>query len=353
MDTNTNDNTQVQDSAINYRAEREKKERQSHRSQTPNDRKPRPGGGKSKAKIWLGITAIALLAIGLGVCVWLLIGKGAENEAVKAEDEITQAEREQIELQQKLAQAELENADRDLMQLENQRDLIVNDTLKARLTQKYEAARVEIEKLQQQLRDSKAKSKAEIERLNAEINTLRELLKHYLEEIARLNKENEELRAENQQVKEENRQLSSQVSETTARNQVLSERMTLAEKINVTGVNLTALNKKGKSEKKVKKATQLLVTFTIPQNNSTPVGNKTIYLRLISPEGNLLGGAGSFNFEGASVACSAKKVIEYEGAEIAGIPVYVDVPAGLTPGEYTVELFADGYRLASRRFSLN
>ena len=287
---------------------------------TPDTKTP-----KNNGKIWVGIAAIAL-TIAIGVGIWLLIGSGADTKDKKDESQISQEEREQIELQQKLAQAELENADRDLVQLENQRDLIVND--------------------------SKHKSKAEIAKLNGEIETLRNLLKHYLEEIARLNKENEELRAENAQIKEENRSLSSQVTETTAQNKVLNERMTLAEKLNVTGINLSMLNKKGKKEKKLKKTTQLLVTFTIPQNNSTPAGTKTIYLRLISPEGNMLGGAGNFNFEGASVACSAKKVIEYEGAEISGLGIYCDVNSALTPGEYTVELFADNYRLASRRFNL-
>ena len=136
------------------------------------------------------------------------------------------------------------------------------------------------------------------------------------------------------------------------RHQVLSERMTLAEKLNVTGVNLRALNKKGKNEKKVAKAKQLVVTFTLPPNNSTPVGEKTIFVRIISPEGNLLGNGGSFGFEGANVPCTARKVIEYTGEEIAGIPIYWDVTSALSAGRYTVELFADNYRLASRSFEL-
>ena len=117
-------------------------------------------------------------------------------------------------------------------------------------------------------------------------------------------------------------------------------------------MNLTPLNKKGKREKNVTKARQLEVTFTIPQNNSTPVGEKTIYLRITSPEGELLGNAGSFSFEGASLKCTARKNIEYQGEEIGGIKIYWDVNATLTPGDYTVELFADNYRLASRRFTL-
>ena len=128
--------------------------------------------------------------------------------------------------------------------------------------------------------------------------------------------------------------------------------MTLAEKLNVTGVSLTPLKKNGKTEKNVTKAKQLMVRFTIPQNNSTPVGDKTIYLRLVNPEGQLLGGAGSFAFEGGSVACTARKTVEYAGDELSGVTIYWDVNTTLTPGDYTVELFTDGYRLTSRRFTL-
>ena len=101
------------------------------------------------------------------------------------------------------------------------------------------------------------------------------------------------------------------------------------------------------------KATQLMVSFTIPQNNSTPVGEKTIYMRIVSPSGQLLDGGGSFSFEGGSVPCSAKRTIEYAGEEIGGVTIYWDVNTALTAGEYTVELFADNYRLVRRSFTLN
>ena len=110
--------------------------------------------------------------------------------------------------------------------------------------------------------------------------------------------------------------------------------------------------KNGKIEKNVTKAKQLEVTFTIPQNNSTPVGEKTIYLRITNPEGALLGAGGTFNFEGASLQCTARKTIEYAGEEIGGLRIYWDVNTTLTPGDYTVELFADNFRLISRRFTL-
>jgi hypothetical protein len=75
-------------------------------------------------------------------------------------------------------------------------------------------------------------------------------------------------------------------------------------------------------------------------------------MRITTPEGQLLDGGGSFSFEGSSVSCSAKKTVEYGGEEIGGIHIYYDVRTALNPGTYTVELFADNYRLTSRQFSL-
>jgi hypothetical protein len=303
---------------------------------------------RSRRTMWIIVAAaVVVLLAGLFVA-YSSIQNRRQLEAVEAEKE---------QLMLDMAQQQLEQDYNDLndqfAQFENSRQFIMDDSVKRELTQKYEGARLQVEKLQQELNNQKHKSAAEIAKLKDEISTLRALLRHYVEEIDRLNKENEALRTENTEIKSENQKLNSQVAETSRRNEVLSERMTLAEKLNVTGVRLTALNKKGKTEKKIEKAVQLMVTFTIPQNNSTPVGEKTIYMRLISPLGQLLGSAGSFKFEGGSVACSAKKVVEYAGEEIGGISIYWDVNTALTPGDYTVELFADNYRLASRTFSMN
>ena len=61
---------------------------------------------------------------------------------------------------------------------------------------------------------------------------------------------------------------------------------------------------------------------------------------------------GTFEFEGATLPCTAKKTIEYAGEEIGGVKIYWDVNTALNPGEYMVELFADNYRLASRSFTM-
>ncbi|MDE6464399.1 MAG: hypothetical protein K2L16_07180 [Muribaculaceae bacterium] len=292
------------------------------------------------------IGAVILALIVGGLVFYAIRASRAANAAQQANEQLL------IDMAQRDLEREYGELNDEFAAFENQRRLVVDDSVRRELNDKYEAARIQVERLQQELNDSERRSAAEISRLRAEIETLRNLLRHYVEEIDRLNQENQALRTENQQIREQNERLSSRVNETTRQNEVLSERMTLAERLNVTGLTLTPLNKKGKKEKKVNKAKQLVITFTIPQNNSTPVGEKTIYARIVSPSGQLLGPGGSFSFEGGNVECTAQKTIEYAGEEIGGITIYYDVNTPLIAGDYTVELFADNFRLISRNFTL-
>lgn len=306
-----------------------------------------PQENKNTGTRKLIIAGIVVAVVVLGAAVWM---------AWSSHSALKQAENEKEQMQLEYEQMQLENdydaLNREFAEFENSRQFVMDDSVKRQLTEKYETARLQVEALQQELKNQKDKSAAEIAKLKSEIDTLRKLLRHYVEEINRLNQENEALRTENAEIKEQNTRLNTRVEQTSRQNEQLSKRMTLAERLNVTGLTLTPLNKKGKKEKKVSKATQLMVTFTIPQNNSTPVGEKTIYMRIVSPSGQLLSGGGTFSFEGGQVECSAKKIIEYAGEEIGGVTIYWDVNTALTPGEYTVELFADNYRLVSSRFNL-
>lgn len=309
-------------------------------------RNPRRSNAGNSRMLWIGIGCVAA-----AVLIFYLV-----FTAVRANKRANEAQLRIEQMQLDQAQQDLERDYADLndefAQFENSRRYLMDDSVKRELNDKYEAARVQVEKLQQELKNQKHKSAAEIAKLRDEISTLRNLLRHYVEEIDRLNKENEGLRKENAEIKDRNQRLSSQVDETRRKNEVLSERMTLAEKLNITGLTLTPLNKKGKNEKKVTKAVQLRVTFTIPQNNSTPVGEKTIYMRIVSPSGQLLGNGGTFDFEGGRVECTSKKIVEYEGEEIGGVTIYYDVNTPLMAGDYQVELFADNFRLISRSFNL-
>lgn len=242
----------------------------------------------------------------------------------------------------------------DFNQYEGQQIYLKNDSL----VQKYNAARMKVEGLLSELNAEKqshnkdmAASRAKIKKLEGEISTLKGIVRHYLEEIKRLGEENAGLKQEIAQVQQKNQQLSTQVTQATASNEQLTQTVKLAKKLNITGLSLNAYNKKGKKEKNITKARQLGVHFTVSPNSTAAPGMKTFYLRIISPEGSLLSGGGSFTIDGQSVQATASRNLEYANEEMSA-SIYWDVNTTLTPGDYTVEVFCDGYRLASRHFTM-
>lgn len=295
-----------------------------------------------KLMVGAAILVAILLAV-VGISVWQMTDLKMQVNAERAANEQLQLTNEQLSLSN-----EFDAINSQFAQYEDQASLMANDTIMT----KYAAAKNKIEELLKELNSEKAKSSAQIKKLKDEIATLRGLLRHYVAQVDSLNKENQNLRDENTSLSDRNQQLALQVNSVEELNKDLSQRMTLAEKINVTGVLLTPLKGNGKTEKNVTKARQLMVSFTIPQNNSTPVGRKTIFMRLTGPEGSLLGSSGSFPFEGGSIPYTEKISFDYGGEEIGGLKIYWNVNTALMPGDYTVELFCDNYRLTSRHFTL-
>lgn len=301
---------------------------------------------QKRTRLFIIIGAVVFLLVLLGVFFLMMSSKGKELEESAAQ---LNAAQERINAQQmQINELQLSQIDDEYRQIEGQNVMLANDSI----VEKYQAARAQIEKLRAELNNEKTKSAAQIKKLTDEINTLKGILRDYTARINELMGENDQLKEENSTLKNQNTTLNSQVADMTRRNEHLSERMTLAEKLNVTGLSLQAFNKKGKTEKHIEKATSLCVTFTITQNNSTPAGPKEIYLRIITPEGNLLTGGGSFDFEGSTLQATARKTIEYANEEIGGVQINYTVDATLNAGKYTVELFCDNFRLASQTFEM-
>lgn len=305
--------------------------------------KSQDSGKSSQNRIYLIIGAVVLVAFVIGLGAYVVIQGKKLDEAMLRTEEL-QLENQQLELAN-----QYEELNSSFQQHEGQVQLFQNDSIRA----EYEAAKNKVEELTAELKRRDRLSSERIAQLQKEIATLRNIMKHYVEQIAELNQENEQLRNENQTLASQNTELTTKVQSQTKVNAELSQRMALAEKLNVTGVTLQALKSNGKVEKNVTKAKQLVVTFTIPQNNSTPEGRKSIFLRITSPEGNLLEGNGiTFPFDNGRIAASAQKDIEYQGDELSGVKIYWDNNTALNPGTYKVELFCDNYRLCSQDFQL-
>lgn len=301
---------------------------------------------RQKTILFAGIGVIVALIVLAVALIFRNSRQNSEFNEVQAQLDSLQFANDQMKLTNEFNQL---NA--DFKAYEDQQIYLKNDSL----VQKYDQARLKVEALLKELnaeKRSNSQNKQKIKNLEAEIATLKGIVKHYLAEIKRLGEENEGLRKEIEEINQKNEQLSSAVTTATTKNEELTQKVQLAEKLTLTGVSLQAFNKKGKVEKKVKKAKQLGVNLTITPNNTAKPGMKDVFVRITTPEGVLLKGNGSFIYDGARLEYTAKRQVEYANEELS-TSVYWDVNSSLTPGEYTVEIFIDGNRLVSRRFNMN
>lgn len=119
-----------------------------------------------------------------------------------------------------------------------------------------------------------AASRAKIKQLEGEIATLKNIVRHYLEEIKRLGEENEGLKQEIQQVQQKNEQLKFRNTPPPQRATLsLPRPCRLAKKLNITGISFHAYNKKGKTEKNITKAAARSA-FHRRYNNTTIPGHE-------------------------------------------------------------------------------
>lgn len=299
-----------------------------------------------KILLWGGVAVFALMAL---MIVLLLT---SNNKQADAADE-AQARADSLALANDRLQLtqEFDQLNADFSQYEDQQVYLQNDSL----VQQYNQARMKVEGLLRELNNEKAnnsKNRARIKQLENEIASLKKIVRHYLEEIKRLGEENEGLKKEIEVVNQRNEQLTSRAETVERDNAQLTQTVAKAKKLSLSGLSFAAYNKKGKGEKKISKATSLGASFTINPNNTAAAGQKTLYLRVVSPDGTLIGGGPSFSYDGASLQSSASKTIEYDNGEVH-VTIYCQVNTTLTAGDYTVEVFCDGSRLGSKHFNMS
>ncbi|HRH36881.1 MAG TPA: hypothetical protein PK760_00965 [Flavobacteriales bacterium] len=186
-----------------------------------------------------------------------------------------------------------------------------NDTLR----QELELQRQQVAELMGKMkrggyRLAKAKKQAE---------TLRSIMKNYIAQIDSLNQANQALTAQNvgltQELGEEKAQKEALATEKVA----LQGKIAKGAVLHTTGITAGGLqvrnNGKQVDTDRAKKAEMVKCCFTLGVNNVTDAGDKTIYMRVLSPDGRVLpasDGNNRFRFNGVEGEYSAKRDVNYQ-----------------------------------------
>ena len=263
----------------------------------------------------------------------------------------TQTEMEEMVEMMNYEKEQLENEYADVaLEIEGMSIKVNNDSLLNQLDR--EQKRVQL--LLEELRTVKATNARRIAELKEELSTVRKVLVTYVRQVDSLTAVNTKLEAENRQVQKRYEAATEEVKTLSEERERLVEKVTIASQLEATNIEVELQNERGRKTKSVRKLAIIKVDYTIAKNNTAEVGNKTIYMRITTPDDMVLQKQTTdlFAFEDSQIAFSARKSFEYTGEEFSDA-IYYTVTEILWQGDYRVDLFVDGHLIGQQYFTLS
>lgn len=286
------------------------------------------------------IPLILLCLALIGGVVWLYLNLDQQKQEIREMQELAELDKQEME----------NEYEQFALQYSEMKTQINNDSIVAQLSAEQEKTQRLLAELRQ-LKADDANHVREITRLKKELATVRAVLRSYVIEIDSLNRLNQNLQEENTRVKAQYQEATQQIEGLNTEKQSLSEKVAIAAQLDAIGISMQGKDKRGKNTENASKCKTIAVNFSLAKNVTASNGMKTVYVRITSPTGSLLGNAGSFNYENKTLQCSMKKAVEYGGQETP-VTLFWNVDQALVGGTYQVSIFADGNMIGSRSFSL-
>ena len=287
----------------------------------------------NKKTIIIIASVVAAILIGAGYYIW------QQQQTIDILTEQFAIEKE--ELQNEYSQLTI--------QYEGYKLTVNNDSLE----QKLEDQRIKMQRLVEELKQTKAADARKINALKKELESVRGVLRYYVAQVDSLNRVNEELLAENRNIKRQYNTAKKTNQELKQQKERLEKQVTLAAHLEATGIKAVALNSRQKETQSIKKIKSFRLDFAIAKNITAEIGVKDVYVRIMKPNDDVMQNdkSGSFSYDNAMIAYSVKKTIEYGGEETP-VTIYWTRNETLNPGTYRFELFADGNQIGTTVMTL-
>ncbi len=195
-------------------------------------------------------------------------------------------------------------------------------------------------------------TKAELAQAREMINSLNDKSKQYEARIAELEKENTVLTGQNKSLTKER-------DSTVSQNVAIKK---LGSVLTVSNIRMEPIhlkkNGKEKETSKAKKVDVLRIMFDIDENRIAESGTKQLYLRILSPDGNILtspaNGSGMLNTsKGDQMSFSLVKGVPLtQGQPLKNIMADWKQDGDYPRGAFTIEVYSEGYKVGSGSVTL-
>jgi len=226
---------------------------------------------------------------------------------------------------------------------------IKNDSLQDLLSREQQR----VQDLLEELRVTRATNARRIAELKKELATVRSVMVEYVRQIDSLNQTNAQLTRENQQLNQQYQQASTQAQQLQEEKTQLTEVVRRASMLEISNFVITPLNKRDRKTRSLGQMERFQFDYTIAKNITCEPGLKTLYLRVVNPNGDVLNEdpGDVFAFEDGELTYSAFREFEYTGEEITGT-LYVPLANEPMQGFYNADFFIDGNMIGSFPFEI-
>ncbi|MES2519107.1 MAG: hypothetical protein V4585_13415 [Bacteroidota bacterium] len=179
-----------------------------------------------------------------------------------------------------------------------------------------------------------------------------------------LSKEKEVLVQEKQGFIEENTglkgdkdKLTQTVADYSSKNEELTKKVKTGAQLKAQNLQVYAVTSKGKikdgGKYRAKKVDQLKLAFTLPANPITEQENKEIMVRILDTDGAVITdsatGSSVFNYDGKEMAFTTKGTVSYTNND-QNVEMLYARGSAYRSGNYTVELYSEGFKIGQGNF---
>jgi hypothetical protein len=204
--------------------------------------------------------------------------------------------------------------------------------------------------------------KWEYRKVNKKLDLLRNITQGYVHQLDSLYTVNRELTEENEKIRQQYAREQDRTRELTKDKEELIEKVNQAAVFNAYnveayGVRFTGSGRERETDK-ANKIERVKVCFTLGENKLIEPGIKTVYIRIIRPDGVVvtqrLESGNTFDFQGQQIEYTSKKEIDYQNKDTYTC-IFWTKKSDSEPameGVYNVSVYADGAQIGKTSFEL-
>lgn len=278
-----------------------------------------------------------LLALGLGFFAW-------QNTQLKSEIAT---------LQDTVAVAHVEKAkllsNLDSLEVEIRKQVAANEEMDSVLAERL----AEIEQTRAELAVAKADA-ALVAKYKKQIEVLRATAEQFIRENDMLKHKVDSLGFEDSIKKRKIDTMTIIDYQKTQQIEQLSEKVEIGSQLRISDIVARGYNKSGKVATKARRTAKIGVSGTLLKNNLAEAGSKTLFIRIIAPNGTVLTASNinQFDFEGKTIMYTEKKELGYNNEDVKFEIFYDASNEVLEIGTYQISIFCGGKEIGKSSLGL-